>query len=53
MKPILINRTNKAGQPLYFIGYSAMKYNDKQLLILATDPSNKNTYGQYTQEARQ
>lgn len=47
----LTNRTNKDGQPLYFIGYSNMKYNGKPLLILATDPENKNTYGNYTQEA--
>lgn len=50
MKPILTNRTNKAGQPLYFISYSNMKYGDKPLLILATDPNNKNTYGQYKPE---
>lgn len=50
-KGSLTNRTNKDGQPLYFIGYSNMKYNGKPLLILATDPENKNTYGNYNQEA--
>lgn len=49
-KGSLTNRTNKDGQPLYFIGYSNMKYYDKPLLILATNPNNKNTYGQYKQE---
>lgn len=50
-KGSLTNRTNKDGQPLYFIGYSNMKYYDKPLLILATDPNNENTYGNYIQEA--
>lgn len=50
-KALLTNRTTKEGQQLYFIGYSNMKYNDKPLLILATDPNNDNTYGNYIQEA--
>ena len=48
---LLTNKTTKTGQKLYFIGYSNMKYKDIPLLILATDPTNKNTYGHYTMEA--
>ncbi len=46
----LLTITTKAGDQLYFIGYSHMQYNGRPLLICATDVKNKNTYGQYTEE---
>ena len=32
----------------YFIGFDRMKYQGRRCIILATDPTNKNTYGRYT-----
>lgn len=34
----------------YFVGYDRMTYNNKRLIILATDIKNINTYGRYTPE---
>ena len=45
----LLKKSNNEGKPLYFIGYSNIKYQGKPLLICGTDINNKNTYGQYTE----
>lgn len=47
IKGQLLNKTNKEGKKLYFIGYSRMLYQGKPLMICGTDLENKNTYGQY------
>lgn len=48
MNAILTNKKDKEGKQLYFVGYSKMRSNNKPLLLLAADPENKNTYGQYS-----
>ena len=42
---------NISNEPLYFMGFdNELKIYNDPLLILATDPNNKNTYGRYSQE---
>ena len=46
----IIGRT-KDGEPLYFIGYSIMKYNGKPLLLCNTYPNaTPQSCGHYTEE---
>ena len=40
---------NSSNEPLYFAGYDKeMMFYNEPLLILATDITNKNTYGRYS-----